>query len=195
MRKFKSDKGVAGLDILLSVIIMLFTIGFIVMIFAIMGGQVEDATYVDVTGSVNNETTTLVVGDVYQTFPTVNVLRSPTCTFVYATNSSTVDIIEEGNYTVSNCQIKFTGDAGVGNDNWNQTKYNVTYTYTATSNSTASDVAFTTTTEIVQVSDWFGIIIVITAMVVLILLTVIIISAIRGSGTMGMGSNAPKETA
>ncbi|GAG95275.1 unnamed protein product, partial [marine sediment metagenome] len=48
--------------------------------------------------------------------------------------------------------------------------------------STAQQTMNDTTLALAGVSDWFPIIIVITAMVVLILLTVIIITAIRGSG-------------
>ena len=40
----KRDKGVAGLTILLSLVTMLFVIGLIVMIFAIMGGKLQTAT-------------------------------------------------------------------------------------------------------------------------------------------------------
>lgn len=99
IQKFKKDKAVGGLEILLSVIVMLFTIGFLVMIFALMGGELEDSVQKDVT---NNATAIKVINDTY--------------------------------------------------------------------------------TEISGVTDWFGIIIVITAMVVLILLTVIIIQTIKGSG-------------
>jgi len=101
----RKDKGVAGLNILLAVVVMLFIIGFLVMIFALMGGEIQDAVEKDVT---NNATAVGVINDTY--------------------------------------------------------------------------------TELADVTDWFGIIIVITAMVVLILLTVVIISAIRGSGLVAMGS-------
>jgi len=90
----KYEKGTAGLNVLLSVIVMLFVMGLIVMVFALMSGELQDAT-TDVTA--------------------INVIN----------------------------------DTG---------------------------------TAIADVTDWFPIIIVITAMVVLILLTVIIITAIRGSG-------------
>jgi len=53
---------------------------------------------------------------------------------------------------------------------------------TATTDATAIAVINDTGSSIAGVTDWFPIIIVITAMVVLILLTVIIITAIRGSG-------------
>ena len=42
--KFKSDKGVAGLSVLLSLIVMLFVIGLIVMIFSLMSGELQGAT-------------------------------------------------------------------------------------------------------------------------------------------------------
>ena len=100
----KNRRGVAGLNVLMSVIIMLFVIGFLVMIFALMGGELQDAVVKDVA---NNATAQTVINNTYQ--------------------------------------------------------------------------------ELAGVTDWFGIIIVITAMVVLILLTVIIISAIRGTGLIAGG--------
>ena len=60
----------------------------------------------------------------------------------------------------------------------------------ATTDTTAISVINDTSTSISGVTDWFPIIIVITAMVVLILLTVIIISAIRGSGLLQGGGTA-----
>jgi len=40
----KKEYGVAGLNVFLSLIVMLFVIGLIVMIFVLMGGELEDAT-------------------------------------------------------------------------------------------------------------------------------------------------------
>jgi hypothetical protein len=58
----KSDKGVAGLTILLSVVAMVFIIGFLVMVFAIIGSELQtnttDATAIDVI----NETTIAISG-------------------------------------------------------------------------------------------------------------------------------------
>lgn len=45
---YKTDKGVAGLTILLSLVVMLFIIGLIVMIFSLMGSELQGAT-TDVT--------------------------------------------------------------------------------------------------------------------------------------------------
>jgi uncharacterized membrane protein len=42
--KTKQDKGVAGLTILLSLIVMLFVIGLIVMIFSLMSASLQGAT-------------------------------------------------------------------------------------------------------------------------------------------------------
>jgi lipoprotein signal peptidase len=42
--KYKTDKGVAGLTILLSLIVMLFVIGLIVMVFSLMSAELQDTT-------------------------------------------------------------------------------------------------------------------------------------------------------
>jgi len=44
MKFGKMDKGVAGLNLFLSLIVMLFVIGLVVMIFALMGGELQSAT-------------------------------------------------------------------------------------------------------------------------------------------------------
>ena len=58
MNNLKSDKGVAGLTVLLSLVVMLFVIGLVVMIFALMGGELESATddadAIDVINSTGN---------------------------------------------------------------------------------------------------------------------------------------------
>jgi len=95
--KYSNKKGIAGLEIMLGVVTMLFVIGLLVMIFTYMGSELMD-------------------------------------------------------------QVDDTTSDNVIND---------------------------TRTAIADVTDWFGIIIVITAMVVLILLTTLIIRAIRGSGLSG----------
>jgi len=55
--KFKQDKGVAGLTILLSLVTMLFVIGLLVMIFALMGGELQSATDDETAIGVINDTT------------------------------------------------------------------------------------------------------------------------------------------
>jgi len=52
------EKGVAGLTIFLSLITMLFVIGLLVMIFALMGGELMDAAAEDIE---NNATAVSVI--------------------------------------------------------------------------------------------------------------------------------------
>jgi len=60
--KYKTDKGTAGLTILLSLIVMLFIIGLIVMIFSLMGSELMGAT-TDVTAiGVINDTAQSISG-------------------------------------------------------------------------------------------------------------------------------------
>jgi len=42
--EYKTDKGTAGLTILLSLIVMLFIIGLVVMIFSLMSAELQGAT-------------------------------------------------------------------------------------------------------------------------------------------------------
>ena len=60
MKFGKCDKGVAGLTILLSLVTMLFVIGLIVMIFALMGGELQDATTDATAIGVINDTTSSI---------------------------------------------------------------------------------------------------------------------------------------
>ncbi len=55
--KMKKDQGVAGLTILLSIVVLLFVIGLLVMIFALMGGELQNATTDPTAIKVINETT------------------------------------------------------------------------------------------------------------------------------------------
>ena len=56
----KTDRGVAGLTILLSLVTMLFVIWLLVMIFALMGGELQDATTDTTAIDVINDTTTSI---------------------------------------------------------------------------------------------------------------------------------------
>ena len=60
MKFGKCDKGVAGLTILLSLVTMLFVIGLIVMIFALMGGELQSATSDATAIDVINDTTSSI---------------------------------------------------------------------------------------------------------------------------------------
>ena len=56
----KQDRGVAGLTILLSLVTMLFVIGLLVMIFALMVGELQDSTTDATAIDVINATTTSI---------------------------------------------------------------------------------------------------------------------------------------
>ena len=60
MKFGKQDKGVAGLTILLSLVTMLFVIGLLVMIFALMGGELQSSTTDTTAIKVINDTTTSI---------------------------------------------------------------------------------------------------------------------------------------
>ena len=200
MRKFlfkpKNKKGVAGLEVLLSVVVMLFVIGFLVMIFAMMGGELGSTDQLMASEgplSITNETVTFSNGTAGVTLTTCETATNGVATILFVTNNTVTTVgetVSANNYTVSRCVMRPTG-AGP----YNGTSVNVSYTYVY------SGIGFTTinatSTELAGVTDWFGIIIVINAMVVLILLTVIIISAIRGTGLVGLGGSdkPPRETA
>jgi len=73
---FKQDKGVAGLTILLSLVVMLFVIGLLVMIFALMGGELQDATTDPTAIQVINDTTSSIssVTDWYDIFIVIGAM-------------------------------------------------------------------------------------------------------------------------
>jgi len=60
--KYKTDKGTAGLTILLSLIVMLFIIGLIVMIFSLMGSELMGATTDATAIAVINDTASSISG-------------------------------------------------------------------------------------------------------------------------------------
>ena len=178
MKSIKQDKGTAGLTILLSVITSLFVIGLLVMIFVMMNSKMADtdAMYTSASGVSNNESinASVVGGSKFS----VADLRKVSCTITNVNNQTT---ILSGNYTQTNCRIANKTSM------FPERKWNVSYTYTYLAATEAVNVATDTSAGIANVTDWFPLFIVITAMVVLILLTVIIITVIRSSGMMGGG--------
>ena len=184
---FKQDKGVAGLSILLSVVVMLFVIGLLVMIFSIMGNKLQVATY-DYTSATSTNESLAKPTTAGITLTTGDSAVEGVCGNVTAIWNGTVSLgnvlIGLGNITQSGCTVH---NATL----WASYTANVRYTYPYTygANNTATDVMKGTITGISGTTAWFSIFVVISAMVVLILLTVIIISAIKGSGMVeGMAS-------
>jgi len=177
--KFKQDRGVAGLTVLLSLITMLFVIGLLVMVFALMGGELADATYDAGTGSLANET--IAFSDT-GTDTSVASLTNIALSGVIVINSTGGETVPASNYTVSGGTITATSDSAYVGSN-----VDVSASYTYDADNTATTTITDTTSSISGVTSWFTIFIVIAAMVVLILLTVIIITAIKGSGLMAEG--------
>ena len=72
----KKDKGVAGLTILLSLVTMLFIIGLLVMIFALMGAELQDATTDTTAIDVINDTTVAIssVTDWFEIFIVIGAM-------------------------------------------------------------------------------------------------------------------------
>jgi len=188
--KYKQDKGVAGLTVLMSVIVMLFVIGLLVMIFSIMGSKMSDATYTETTATVKGEN----VDATYFTNATGYTLATTTGRnnrgyVIVALYNDTTSILLSGNYTLSGRTLK-NATALVGLANM---KVNYTYVYDADNLATTS--MNKTYTSVAGVTTWFNLFIVISAMVVLVLLTVIIITAIRSSGMIAGGGSDEVGTA
>ena len=185
--QFKQDTGTAGLTILLSLIVMLFIIGLIVMIFTLMGSSLRDATY-DTGTSVSVVNETISVPSTAGVTLAGGSARDGSCGTVVLTNGTAGTVITAGNYTQTGCVLT--------NSTGEFTAYTTpfaTYTYTWSADNTATDVMNETASGISGVTDWFDIFIVIGAMVVLILLTVIIITAIRSSGMVAGGQGGANQ--
>jgi len=185
MRAIKNtDKGVAGLTILLSIVTMLFVIGLLVMIFSLMGGELQDASYTATSGTVTNETVTGGINVTGTSAVANSGLRDFSITVTAVHNATGGQLIPSANYTVASDGSLTNATVSVFED----FPVNVSYTYTYNADNTATNVMNDTVAGISGTTDWFDIFLVISAMVVLILLTVIIITAIRGSGLLQTGS-------
>jgi len=183
--KLKQEKGqIGGVTILIGTVSALFIIGFLVMIYALVGGSLlnSDSLYSDASSSVSNSITNAIANSSVATLiypsgldPT---LRSCSLTATNVTNATTGVQVASGNYTITGCRFDVsTATTGVDLMSWN-----VTGTYSYLSETQATTVLNSTISALASVVTWFSIIIVITVMVVLILLTTLIIRAIRGTG-------------
>lgn len=160
------------------------------MIYAIMGGEMleQDTIYDDVTE--NHTSTGSPGGSIGANHSNWTATQPPrtdaSISCVNYTDASSTTAIPASNisYIPADGIIMFLGV-------WNATDIQCSYSI----DSTASQVINETVDELQSATDYFGIIITITAMVVLILLTVIIIRAIRGSGLIAGERGVPRETA
>lgn len=177
----RSEKGVAGLTVLLSAVALIFVIGFLVMIFALMGGGLRDSTTLSASRTATTTDTSLVLSGEQVTLTACNDSEAGAIYSVASVYNNTV-LVTSPNYTYSGCVL----DLSDATYNFNESLANVTYTYTYAGE--GYTVIDDTVDGIAEVTTWFPIVITITVMVVLILLTVIIIGAIRGSGLLQGGT-------
>jgi len=180
-----NNKGVAGLELALSVITMLFVMGLLVMVYSLMGSELQGASYTSTTVTFGNTTATPplnATGFYYPTLATIGADRDCQLTIDYAINTTgATSLINSANWTVSGCFINGSTASAL----YLNFPINISGSYTYDADNTATLVMNETATSLSDVPDWFPIVIVITFMVVLILLTVMIVRAVRGSGLMG----------
>ena len=168
-------KGVAGLNILLSLISMLFMIGIIVMVFVIAGTRLRSTSTIATLETLTTTDTGLTVTDGGTSLTSCAGAIDGVVSSVTSAYNETGDVlITSGNYTVAGCTITAVGTE------FNNTDWNVTYAYTTSG--TAGQTINDTYTALGDVVDWFPTFVVLGALVVLILLVVIIMNSIKSSG-------------
>jgi len=97
MNKLRKEKGVAGLEILISLIATLFVVGVLVMAFTIAGSKMAETVSEDTTGTNFNETLA-TVGDAGD-YLTLYTTYGSSCSIVRVTNETDGAPITSGNYT------------------------------------------------------------------------------------------------
>ena len=174
------------MQLFVSIIVSVFMIGLVVFSFLILSVGIEDASY---------ETTTdtgITEGD-FNLTSTGGGNNLTTCgggrdslinSITLVVNATGGETLDSGNYTYTSCILYPI------TDQYNNTLVNVTYAYSYTSNYDSYEVIRTAKGEVADVPDWFGLFILMGAMVVVILMIVMIISAIKqanvGGGSMGV---------
>ena len=181
----KKEKGqVGGVSILIGTVSALFIIGFLVMIYALIGGALlnNDVVYDTAGGSLLNETQTFT--NTTGNTTSVSTLRGISLSAIIITNATTGgEVVNSANYTVSGGTI-----TAIDGSTYQGQLVNVSASYSYLREATSWRVLNSTVEAISGVVTWFSIIIIITVMVVLILLTALIIRAIRGTGFVNESS-------
>lgn len=181
--KLKTNKGVAGLEILISLIATLFVCGILVMAFVLTGSKIRDSVDNEY-GSVGNNT----YFQQYYTSARFMGYRDITNSTFRVFNYTGTNILNAGVHYHLNPQTGYltftTTGYGLVNDS-NGLRYNVTFNYLIETE--AKQSLNETTLAISEVTDWFSTFITIGAIVVLVLLIVLVIMAIRRAGLMGGG--------
>jgi len=185
--KLKSNKGIAGLEILISLIASLFVAGVLVMAFTIAGSKMQESVDETVVTAFGNETQLTQVGTTARSTGFTEVSNSSFLVF----NSTGEQILNAGvHYELvsGSGYLTFTQAGAELVNGTGNLVYNISGSYTWIGG--AGDVINQTKTAISSVTDWFDTFIVIGAIVVLVLLIVLVIIAIRRAGLMGGGAGA-----
>jgi hypothetical protein len=193
--KLKKDRGVAGTTVLLGLIVSLFVIGLLVMIFALMGGELQTASYGTSTTTVTNESD-LNALNVFanttgkQVASTGFQATGYTLTAAYNRSANISDGVYNVSIPLGNLSLTTAGVLTNGTvvPLSAYANISISYTYSISVQNDATNVIGNTTSALSSVTDFFSLFIVIGSMVVLILLTVIIIVAIRQSGLLEGGT-------
>jgi len=192
--KMRKDRGVMQLNLLLAIVIFLFVIGFIIFIYGMIGGALEEESWTS-TGNYTVNQTLPSVDEVGEFLAPWTKYNKVSCSISSVTNyTHTVGDgageIAAANYTISHSGCKIRYSYAIQNEDVNDTPWNVSYTWTAEQNNSASDAIYNSKIGLDGATDWFGVIIVLGAMVVLITLTVVIIITVRGSGLINIGGDS-----
>ena len=186
-KTLNKKKGQAGLNILLSIVSMLFMIGIIVMVFVLAGNKLASTVGDKTSGTIANETITLINGTAVAT-SVVDLTSLSSIADILVYNETSTELVTSGNYTESNGYFTATT---TNTEYTTPTKVNVSFTYEYYAENTASKSIADSTLAIDDTTDWFSTFIVMASLVVLVLLVVIIINSIRRSGITGEGSSGP----
>jgi len=183
--KSKSKKAQAGMQLFTGIVVSIFMIGLIVMSFTLLGNKVIEEAYETGTRSSTELNFNLTSTDGgFNLTDCGKAYESSITSVTSVINSTGGETVDSGNYTYSNCKL-YPIVA-----NYNNTLVNVSYSYNSITNYGDLEALRSTTTEVADVPDWFGLFILMGAMVVIILMVVLIISAIKqanmGSGGTGV---------
>jgi len=195
----KQDKGVAGMNILIGLVVSIFILAILVMSIALLSDELEDAIDTSVDGGdvVDYLTGEILTNESTITFAnsTIVALDDISCSLYNLTNGTEGSAISTTEYTVGgvgNCYV-------IGNatsvTTYSDEGINSTYSFTYSTETTASGTIENASQDISSTTEWFTIFIVMGAIVVIMLLVAIIIQVAKGfqGGNVGGSSNSGRK--
>lgn len=120
-----NKKGQLGFELLKPVVVIVLVLIVLGVIFVVVAFTLTDMDVLKTSTSASTSNETLTTVTETGEYLTVSNYRDVVCTVGIVTNATGGGTIPAGNYTVSNCNLLYSGDeAGFNNSNWN-----VSYTY------------------------------------------------------------------